>query len=102
MELIVMILVPLPLGFFVRKRIPAFIAYIAIHAYVFTFQTANLLLEWASGSTEAFGSFPDFNNGDVWAYGLINVIIYGVGLGLVEGGHRLRARRGGATNASTS
>jgi predicted Na+-dependent transporter len=101
MELIVMILVPLPLGFFVRKRIPAFIAYIAIHAYVFTFQTANLLLEWANGSTAAFGSFPDFNNGDVWAYGVINMIIYGVGLWLVEGGHRLRARRGGATNAST-
>ena len=102
MALIVTILVPLPLGFLVRDRIPAFITFIAIHSFVFTFQTANLLLEWANGSTEAFGPFPNFNNGDVWGYGVINLVIFGVGLGLVEGGHRLRTRRGSRKNASST
>ena len=93
MELIIMVLVPLPLGLLVRNRTAAYLAYIAIHAFVFTFQTANLVMEWANGSTEAFGSFPDFDNGDVWGYGIINLVIYGVGLGLVTLGCRIRAKR---------
>ena len=93
MELIVMILVPLPLGLLVRNRVAAFLAFIAVHAFVFTFQTAFLVIEWANGSSEAFGSFPDYNNGDVWAYGIINLVIYSVGFGLVTLGHRIRTNR---------
>lgn len=93
MELIVMILIPLPLGLFVRNRTAAYMAYIAIHAFVFTFQTANLVMEWANGSTEAFGSFPDFNNEDLWGYGIVNLVIYSIGLGLVTLGCRLRTKR---------
>ena len=99
MELIVMILVPLPLGLLVRSRTAAYLAYIAIHSFVFTFQTANLIMEWANGSTEAFGSFPDFNNGDVWGYGIINLVIYGVGLGLVTLGYRIRTKRNARRNS---
>jgi predicted Na+-dependent transporter len=93
MELIIMVLVPLPLGLLVRNRTAAYIAYIAIHAFVFTFQTANLVMDWANGSTEAFGSFPDYSMGDFWAYGIINLAIYGVGLGLVTLGYRIRTKR---------
>ena len=93
MELIVMMLIPFPLGLFVRNRTAAYLAYIAIHGFVFTFQTANLVMEWANGSTEAFGSFPDFDNGNVWAYGIVNLVIYGVGLGLVTLGYRIRTKR---------
>ena len=93
MELIIMILLPFPLGLLVRDRTAAYLAYIAIHSFVFTFQTANLMMEWANGSTEAFGSFPDFNNEDVWGYGIVNLVIYGVGLGLVTLAHRIRSRR---------
>ena len=99
MELIIMVLVPLPLGLLVRNRMAAYIAYIAIHAFVFTFQTANLVMDWANGSTEAFGSFPDYSMGDLWAYGIINLAIYGVGLGLVTLGYRIRTKRNTRRNS---
>ena len=37
MELIIMVLAPFPIGFFVRSRMAAFVAFIALHAFVFTF-----------------------------------------------------------------
>ena len=94
MELIVMILIPLPLGLLVRSRMAAFVAYIAIHSFVFTFQTASLILEWINGSTRAFGPYPEFSNEEVWGYAIVNLVIYAVGLGLVALGHRIRNRRG--------
>ena len=93
MELILMILIPLPLGLLVRSRMAAFVAYIAIHSFVFTFQTASLILEWINGSTHAFGPYPEFSNEEVWGYGIVNLVIYAVGLGLVALGHRIRSRR---------
>jgi hypothetical protein len=94
MELIVTILVPLPLGFFIRSRMAAFVAYLAVHAFVFTFQTLSLVMEWVNGSTEAFGGpFPSYENGLMFAYGVVNLAIYGVGLGLVYLGARLGQRR---------
>jgi len=99
MELLLTVLVPFPLGFAVRNRMAAYIAYIALHAFVFTFQTLNLLIEWVGGSEHAFGTYPDANSSDVWGYGVVNLVIYLVGLGLVALGHRTRAwygvRRGG-------
>jgi len=90
MELIVMVLVPLPLGYFLRQRIVAFIAYIAVHAFTFTFQTAELVREWVGGSTEAFAKDP---MQPAWAYLLVNALIYAAGFGLVALGHRLARRR---------
>jgi len=102
MELIIMLLVPLPLGFFVRQRVVAYLAYTAIHAYAFTFQTLALLLEWSTGSDAAFprdGSAP-------WSYAIVNGVFYGVGLFLVWLGHRLgsrrRARKGAAEAVNLS
>jgi len=50
-------------------------------------------MEWANGSTEAFGPYPDFDSGQLWGYGMINLMIYAVGLGLVTLGSRIRTRR---------
>lgn len=89
MELILLVLLPLPLGFFVRSRMAAFLAYIAVHAFVFTFQTMSLTLAWVKGSDAAFaadGSTP-------WPYLVVNAAIYAVGLGLVALGAWLRQRR---------
>lgn len=93
MELILMVLAPFPIGFFVRNRLAAFVAYVALHSFVFTFQTLNLILEWAGGSPEAFGTYPRSSFGNVLSYGVVNLVIYGVGLGLVYLGSRLAARR---------
>ena len=102
MELLLTVLVPFPMGFAVRNRTTAYLAYIALHAFVFTFQSLNLLIEWVGGSTHAFGAYPEANASDVWGYGVVNLVIYLVGLGLVALGHRSRvwygARGAGSAN----
>ncbi len=95
MELLLVIIAPFPLGFFLRNRTAAFIAYIAAAQFVFTFQTAWLLLDWGGGDEAAFGGpFPDHDLSQVFGYGAVNAIIFVVGLGLVTLGARLgRSRR---------
>lgn len=93
MTLIVMILVAFPLGFLVRNRVVAFVAYIAVQAFAFTFQSVNLLIDWIGGTESAFGPYPHADSGEVWAYGVVNLVIYAVGLGLVYLGHRVGSRR---------
>jgi predicted Na+-dependent transporter len=94
MELILVVLAPFPIGFLVRSRTAAFIAYVAAHSFVFTFQTLNLVLEWASGAAGAFGAtFPKYETAEVLAYGVVNLVLFGVGLGLVYLGSRLGSRR---------
>ena len=51
------------------------------------------LLEWIGGSEEAFGPYPAASTGNVVGYGVVNLAIYAVGLGLVYLGHRLGSRR---------
>jgi predicted Na+-dependent transporter len=93
MELIIMVLAPFPIGFLIRNRLAAFVTYIALHGFVFTFQTLNLILEWAGGSQEAFGPYPKASSGSILGYGLVNLVIFAVGLGLVYLGGRVGARR---------
>jgi hypothetical protein len=93
MELIVTILVAFPLGFLIRNRMAAFVAYIAVHAFVFTFQAVNLMVEWVGGRESAFGPYPKGSDSDVLAYGLVNLVIYAAGFGLVYAGSRVAARR---------
>ena len=95
MELLVMLLVPFPLGFLSPSRLAAYLAYVAVHAFVFVFQTLVLLLDWVTGSEAAFGPYPAASWGQVWGYGAVNLLIYLGGLGLVALGHRVRARRRG-------
>lgn len=93
MEVIIMLLAPLPIGFLVRHRLAAYLTYIAIHAFVFTFQTLALILEWVGGSKAAFGPYPKASHSQLWAYVAVNTAIYAVGLGLVTLGLRLGAKR---------
>jgi hypothetical protein len=102
MELILMVLAPFPIGFFIRNRPAAFVTYIAVHGFVFTFQTLNLILEWAGGSQEAFGPYPKASSGNVYSYGAVNLVIFGVGLGLVYLGSRLGARRRSRTASAVT
>jgi len=90
MELILMVLAPFPLGFAVRNRTAAYLAYIALHAFVFTFQSLMLLIDWVGGSQAAFGPHPNASDSNVLSYGVLNLVIYLVGLGLVWLGYRAR------------
>jgi hypothetical protein len=89
-ELIIMLLAPLPIGFFIRNRMAAYLAYVALHSFVFTFQSTTLLKEWNGGDYSAFVKNPAAVD---WSYGLVNLLIFAAGLGLVTLGSWLRARR---------
>jgi hypothetical protein len=90
MELIVTVLVAFPLGFFVANRMAAYVAFIAVHSFVFTFQCTELLREWSGGD---YSAFPKDSGTVPWAYALVNIIIYAAGFGLVTAGHAVRTRR---------
>jgi hypothetical protein len=87
-----MILLPFPIGWFVRDRLTAYVAYLAAFSFLFTFQSTMLITEWAGGNKNAFGGFPKANKGDVWSYGLVNLVFFAVGLGLLTAGTVLAAR----------
>ena len=59
MVAIVTVLFAFPLGFFLRNRLAAYVAYIAIFAYSFTFQTLYLLRAWVGDDHTAFSADPD-------------------------------------------
>ena len=74
--------------YFIRNRMAAYLAYVALHSFVFTFQSTTLLKEWNGGETSVK------NPAAVdWSYGLVNLLIFAAGLGLVTLGSWLRARR---------
>jgi len=89
-DLIITVLVAFPLGFFVRNRMAAYVAYIAVHSFVFTVQCEELLRAWVGGDYSAFPKNPDSGP---WGYLLVNVVIYAAGFGLVTLGHVVHARR---------
>ncbi|NEA25518.1 hypothetical protein [Actinomadura bangladeshensis] len=89
MELILMLLLPFPLGYLIRDRIAAYLAYVAVHSFAFTFQTMTLTRAWVGGDTRAFVKDPD---AVPFGYAAVNLAIYAVGLGLVTLGARLRRR----------
>ena len=85
-----MLLAPFPIGFFIRNRMAAYLAYVALHSFVFTFQSTTLLKEWTGGDYSAYVKNPAAVD---WSYGLVNLLIFAVGLGLVTFGSWLSARR---------
>ena len=93
MTLILAILVAFPIGWFVRQRQTGFVVYTALQSFLFTFQTGFLVLEWVGGSTSAFGPYPKFSHGEGVSYGVVNLAIYALGIGLLVLGQRLRAKR---------
>jgi hypothetical protein len=95
MELIVTLLVAVPIGYFVRGRVVAFLAFVAVHSFVFTFQSMELTREWVGGDNSAYPKSPKVI---AWSYGVVNLVIYAGGFGLVILGGRLARRRRGGTN----
>jgi hypothetical protein len=89
-ELIIMMLAPLPIGYFIRNRMAAYLAYVALHSFVFTFQSTTLLKEWNGGDYSAFARNPAAVD---WSYALVNLLIFAAGLALVTLGSWPRARR---------
>lgn len=83
------------IGLFVRSRLIATLLYLVIEAILFTFQTLSVLLAWMAGDggfggvseRGAFGPAPTgfpvtFDEGEVWAYGLVNLGIMAIGVAL--------------------
>jgi peptidoglycan/LPS O-acetylase OafA/YrhL len=79
MELIAAILIAGPLGYFIRTRKQALLAYLGLWATIFPIQTIVVFHE--SG---------DDNNAMYW---VVNAVILTFGIGMNTLGLRLRARR---------
>lgn len=85
-----------PLGMLLRSRLSAYVAFGLAFAHLFTFQTAQLVLEATRGSQAAFGDLSDADwdwFGDTIGYLGVTTIIYVVGIGLATAGHAVRVRR---------
>jgi len=93
---VVTILAAFPLGFFLRNRLAANTVFAVAYLWAFTFQTLYLLLDSLGGAEQpAFdvGEFPA-------AYGAMTLAVLLVGLGLVNLGHWVRARRQTSSRSS--
>ena len=96
MVILLAALAAFPLGFLVRNRLAAYLAFGLAFAHLFTFQTAQLVLEATRGSEDAFGdlSDPDWDwFGDTIGYLVFTTVIYAAGLALVAAGGAVRVRR---------
>ena len=87
---IVTVLFAFPLGFFVRNRTSAYVAYVAIFGYSFTLQTLYLLRAWVGDNTQAFPADPQALP---VGYLAVTAGIYLIGFGLVALGHLLGTKR---------
>ena len=87
---VVTVLSAFALGYLMRSRLAANTTYAVAYLWAFTYQTLYLTLDTLSGTSDA----PAFDTGEFpLSYGFVTLGIFGVGFGLVEGGHRFRARR---------
>lgn len=87
---IVTVLFALPLGYFLRSRLAAYVGYIAVYGYAFSFQNVYLLRSWIADRSTTFPADPDSLP---LAYLAVSAFIYAAGFVLVTLGHRLGARR---------
>ncbi len=103
MNLVFTLVASLGIGFFVRQRSTAVVSYLIAASFLFTFQTLEVLLNWMAGNSGingsgAFGPSPNgfpitYQQSEVIAYGVVNLVIVAVGVGLTVGAHKLAARR---------
>lgn len=93
-NIIYTVLLAFALGFFIRSRVAAVALYLAGGAFVFAFQSVNLLVEWVGGSKSAFGGpHPHYESSKIFGYGLLNLTITLGGVGLVILGAKVAAKR---------
>ena len=97
MNIVFTILVALPIGFLVRKRATAVFTYALMDSFIFTFQTAFLVMKWVDGDQHAFGERGRDWSGEriaqFYSYAVVNGLIVAAGIGLVLAGATLRSRR---------
>ena len=86
----VTVLFAFPLGWFLRNRLAAYVGYVAVYGYAFSYQNVYLLRDWIPDRSGAFPTDPD--QLPLW-YLLVSVLIYAAGFGLVTLGHWARSRR---------
>ena len=96
MVAIVTVLFAFPLGFFLRNRNSAYLVYVAIFGYSFTYQTLYLLRTWVGDRTQVFPGDPEELP---ISYLAVTAGIYLVGFGLVALGHLLGSKRRNRTTA---
>jgi hypothetical protein len=97
MNVIFTVLIAFPLGYFISQRSTAVISYVLANSFLFTFQTAFLVMKWVDGDEHAFGDhgldWSTKQNVQFYSYIVINGLIIAVGVGLVILGNKIRARR---------
>ncbi len=100
MNLVFTVLFAFAIGFFLKQRGLAIVAYLAVAAIVFSYQTLTVLLTWmADQPPVAFGpspsgSFPvEYSGTETLGYGVINLVIMLVGVGLVVLGTKVASGR---------
>ncbi|HWM73606.1 MAG TPA: hypothetical protein VNQ53_07690 [Nocardioides sp.] len=86
-----------PLGYFMRSRLAASTTYAIAYLWAFMFQTLYLLLDSLGDSTN-----PAFEAGVFPAeYGAVTLLIFVVGIGLVNLGHWRGAKRQSGVREAT-
>jgi hypothetical protein len=87
---VITLLLAFPAGYLLRSRLAANVTYAIAYLWAFGFQTLYLLLDALGG-----GKNPAFEPGEFpLSYGVVTLVIFGVGFGLVWVGHWVAARRG--------
>ena len=87
---VITLLIAFPAGYFFASRLAANTTYAVAYLWAFVFQTLYLVLDALSGTS----SNPAFTTDEFpWAYGVMTLLIFGIGFGLVAAGHWVRSRR---------
>lgn len=90
MILVATVLFAFPLGLLLRQRVAAYLAYVAVYGYCFSFQGVYLTTAWVRGEPDA--AFPA-DGGPSLSYLLVTLAIYLAGFALMTLGHAVRQRR---------
>ncbi|QLQ11538.1 MAG: hypothetical protein HZY75_15630 [Nocardioidaceae bacterium] len=107
MNIIFTVLFAFPIGFFIKKRDLAILTYLALDAILFTYQSVGVLLDWLSDNRPvAFGPAPtgfpiSYSNSEYLGYGVINLVVIAVGIGLTVLGNYVAKRRAAKRTAVT-
>jgi len=87
---VVTVLVAFPAGYLLSSRLAANTAYAIAYLWALVFQTLYLTLDSLSGTS----TNPAFTTREFpLSYGVVTLLVLGVGFGLVSAGHWLRQRR---------
>jgi hypothetical protein len=93
---VVTILVAFPAGYYFSSRLAANTTYAIAYLWAFVFQTMYLTLDSFSGTSEN----PAYEPSEFpWAYGVVTLLIFGAGFGLVAAGQWVASRRRVLVNA---